>query len=111
VDLRITPDMPEALVANPQARAYFGAILMALGDEAVAELDAAARRGHADNALAITRVVQDAIAEHSLDPQGIEAAIRKDLLKRFYASLGLNKANAVIGHVLRITRVTLSRRN
>ena len=67
-------------------------------------------RGYVDHALAISRVVQDAVAEHSLDPQGIEAAIRKDLLTRFYASLGLNKANAVIGHVLQITQVSLSRR-
>lgn len=110
VDLRVTPDMPDVLAANPQARACFGAILMALGDEA-AELDAMARRGYVDHALAISRVVQDAIAEHSLDPQGIEAAIRKDLLMRFYASLGLSKANTVIGHVLQITRVSLGRRS
>jgi type I restriction enzyme R subunit len=102
--------MPEALVHHPQARAYFGAILLALGDEASAALDAAERSRWVDHALAISQVVQHAVAEHSLNPQSIEAAIRKDLLTRLYGTLGLDKAGEVIGHVLQITRVGLSRR-
>jgi type I restriction enzyme R subunit len=50
-------------------------------------------------------VVQAAVAEHSLNPQNIEAAIRKGVLQLLYAPLGLNRANEVIGHVLQITRV------
>jgi type I restriction enzyme R subunit len=36
--------------------------------------------------------VQSAMAEHSLNPQNIEAAIRKGLLQRLYAPLGLTGA-------------------
>jgi type I restriction enzyme R subunit len=110
VDDRATPGLPDALAANPQARAYFGAILMALGDGAAAGLDAAERRLYVDHALAIGQAVQHAVAEHSLSPQNIEAAIRKRLLTLLYGALGLEKAGEVIGHVLHITRVGLSRR-
>lgn len=109
VDLRAVPGMPDVLSANPRARAFFGAILMALGDEAAAGLDASARRGYIDHALAVSRLVDDAMAEHSLDPQGFESAVRRDLLMRFHASLGVNRANAVISHVLQITRAGRSR--
>jgi type I restriction enzyme R subunit len=110
VDERATPGLPDALATNPQARAYFGAILMALGDEAAAGLDAAERSRHVDHALAIGQAVRHAVAEHSLSPQNIEAAIRKSLLTLLYGTLGLEKAAEVIGHVLHITRVGLSRR-
>jgi len=110
VDQRATPGMPDALAHHPQARAYFGAILLALGDEASAALDGAERSRYVDHALAISQVVRHAVAEHSLNPQSIEAAIRKDLLTRLYGTLGLDKAGEVIGHVLQITRVGLSRR-
>ena len=73
------PSMPDALAHNPQARAYFGAILMALGDAR----QPGARRGaerstQVDHALAIGQAVQAAVAEHSLSPQSIEVAIRKE---------------------------------
>jgi type I restriction enzyme R subunit len=105
VDQRATPGMPEILAFNPQARAYYGVILMVLGDAEAARLDAAQRSAHIDHALAISQVVQAAVAEHSLNPQNIEAAIRKGVLQLLYAPLGLNRANEVIGHVLQITRV------
>lgn len=110
VEARATPGMPDVLANNPQARAYFGAILMALGEEAASALDAADRGSFADHALAISQMVQRAMAEHSLNPQSIESAIRKNLLTRLYAPLGLDKASEVIGHVLRITRAGPNRR-
>jgi type I restriction enzyme R subunit len=108
VDKRATPGMPEVLASNPQARAYYGAILIALGDEAP-RLSEPQRSAHVDHALAISHVVQAALAEHSLNPQNIEAAIRKGLLQLLYAQLGLDRANDVIGRVLQITRVGLGR--
>jgi len=109
IDRRDTPGMPETLVANPQARAYFGAILMSLGDEAASRLNAAERNRHVNHALAISRIVQHAVAEHSLNPQSIEGAVRRNVLTLLYPVLGLDRTNAVIGHVLHITRVGLSR--
>jgi type I restriction enzyme R subunit len=110
VDMRVTPGMPDVLASNPQARAYFGAILLALGDDEAVRLDAAQRGTHIEHALTISQVVQAAVAEHSLSPQNIESAIRKSLLQLLYAPLGLDKAGEVIGHVIQITRVGLGRR-
>jgi type I restriction enzyme R subunit len=109
VDARATPGLPDVLANNPQAKAYFGAILMALGDEAAAALDAVESAGFVDHALAISQVVQRAMAEHSLNPQSIESAIRKNLLTRLYAPLGLDKASEVIGRVLQIARAGMRR--
>lgn len=109
VDRRATPGMPEVLASNPRARACYGAILIALGDEA-SRLNEAQRSEHIDHALAISHVVQAAMAEHSLNPQNIEAAVRKGLLQRLYTPLGLARANDVIGHVLQIIRVDMGRR-
>ncbi|MDM0107550.1 HsdR family type I site-specific deoxyribonuclease [Variovorax sp. J22R24] len=109
VEARAAPGMPDELAAHPEARAYFGAILMVLGDEAVESLDATRRKGLVEDALAISEVVQLAKAEHSLNPQSIEAAIRRGLLPRLYGPLGLDKAREVIGHVWRITQNGLSR--
>lgn len=110
VDRRATPGMPELLALNPQARAYYGAILMALGDGEAAALDDARRNAHVQHALAIGAVVQNAVAEHSLSAQSIEAAIRKGLLQLLYAPLGLDRANDVIARVLQMTRIGLGQR-
>jgi type I restriction enzyme R subunit len=110
VDQRATPGMPELLAHNPRARAYYGAILMALGDDEAAALDEARRNAHIDHALAISAVVQNAVAEHSLNAQNIEAAIRKGLLQRLYVPFGLDRANDVIARVLQMTRIGLGQR-
>ncbi|MDR6854303.1 UvrB domain 3-containing protein [Variovorax guangxiensis] len=110
VDKRATPGMPELLANNPRARAYYGAILLALGDGEAAALDDAKRNAHIDRALAISAVVQNAVAEHSLNAQNIEAAIRKGLLQLLYAPLGLDRANDVIARVLQMTRIGLGQR-
>jgi type I restriction enzyme, R subunit len=110
IDARATPGVPQILASNPQARACYGAILMALGDEEAHRLDEAQRRDQVHRALAISRAVQDALAEHSLSPQDVEAAIRKSLLQLLYVPLGRERANDVIDRVLRITHVAWSRR-
>ncbi len=109
VEARATPGVPAVLKDDPQARAYYGAILLALGEDAAA-LDAARQKVHAGHALAIGDAVRQAAAEHSVNPQGMEAAIRRTLLRQFHAVFGLAKTNEVIEQVLHITRVGLSRR-
>ncbi|NDZ13665.1 DEAD/DEAH box helicase [Variovorax sp. WS11] len=110
VGKRATPGMPELLAHNGRARAYYGAILMALSDGEAAALDEARRNAHVQHALAISAVVQNAVAEHSLSAQSIEAAIRKGLLQLLYAPLGLDQANDVIARVLQMTRIGLGQR-
>ena len=54
-------------------------------------------------------IVRHAVAENSLNPQNIEAAIRQGLLPMLFNVLGLDKAMAVVEQVVRIARVGMSR--
>ena len=54
-------------------------------------------------------IVRDAVAENSLNPQNIEAAISKGLLPLLFGSLGLDNAKQVVEQVVQITRLGLSR--
>ena len=104
-----TPGVPDELATNPHARAYFGAIRLVLGDEAFDAFDGDRRSKLADQALAMDAVVRNAVAENSLNPQNIEAAIRKGLLPLLFGALGLDSAKQVVDQVIQITRVGLSR--
>jgi type I restriction enzyme R subunit len=106
---RKTPGVPAALDGNAHAKAYFGAIRLVLGDEACDGMDEAGRGLLAQHAVAIDGVVRDAVAEHSLNPQNIEAAIRKGLLPLLFGALGLDHAKQVVEQVIQITRIGLSR--
>lgn len=109
LDARQTPGVPDALADQPHARAYFGAIRLVLGEEAYAARDEAGRNALVEQAQVIDRVVRDAVAENSLNPQTIDAAIRKGLLPLLFGTLGLDNAKLVIEQVIQITRVGLSR--
>lgn len=60
-------------------------------------------------ALDIERVVHTAVAENSLNPQNIEAAIRKALLPMLFSLLGLDDAKQVTEQVVTVTRIGLAR--
>ncbi|MFM9967440.1 MAG: type I restriction endonuclease subunit R [Burkholderiales bacterium] len=103
------PGIPDAFSGNRHARAYYGAIRLVLGDDAFSTLDELAQRHYVEEAIALDRIVRDAIAENSLNPQSIETAIRKGVLPRLYKRMGLDNAKAVIEQIVQITRVRLSR--
>lgn len=109
LDARATPDMPDALADKPHAKAYFGAMRLVLGDEAFAALNGDATDKLVQQAIAMDTVVRDAVAENSLNPQNIEAAIRKGLLPLLFGTLGLDNAKLVVEQVIQITRVGLSK--
>ena len=109
LDARATPDMPDALADKPHAKAYFGAIRLVLGDEAFAALSGDATDKLVEQAMTMDTVVRDAVAENSLNPQNIEAAIRKGLLPLLFGTLGLDNAKLVVEQVIQITRVGLSK--
>jgi len=106
---RKTPGVPDALDGNAHAKAYFGAIRLVLGEEACDGMDEATQARLVEHAVAIDGVVRDAVAEHSLNPQNIEAAIRKGLLPLLFGALGLDHAKQVVEQVIQITRIGLSR--
>jgi type I restriction enzyme R subunit len=98
--------LPEGLGDNKHVRAYFGICRMVLGEEAFEQADQAAL---IQQAKEIDDTVQRAVAEHSLSPQDIEAAIRKALLPKLFGLMGLDKAKEAIDQVIQVTRVGLSR--
>ena len=109
LESRITPGLPDVLADKPHAKAYFGAIRLVLGDETFAALSSEAVDSLVQQALAMDTVVRDAVAENSLNPQNIEAAIRKGLLPLLFGTLGLDNAKQVVEQVIQITRVGLSK--
>ena len=111
VEQRDVEGIPDDFGENPHARAYFGAFRIALGDALFDAADAGALRPYVEEAYAIDTAVRNAVAENSLNPQNIEAAIRKSLLPRLFSLIGLDKAKEVIELVIQITRLGLSRGN
>ncbi len=106
VDARDIGGLPAELSGSKHVRAYFGICRLVLGDEAFAQADQAVWVGQANE---IDAVVQQAVAEHSLNPQNIEAAIRKALLPKLFGLMGLDKAKEAIDQVIQVTRVGLAR--
>ncbi len=110
VDEREVDGIPDSFGNNQHARAYFGTFKMALGDAYFESADASETQTYVEQAFNIDKAVQDAVAENSLNPQNIEAVIRKVLLPRLFAVMGLEKAKEVIEQVIQITRVGLRTR-
>ncbi|MCI1006486.1 type I restriction endonuclease subunit R [Herbaspirillum sp. C7C8] len=106
VDARDVGGLPAELSESKHLRAYFGICRLVLGEDAFAETDQAAWVGQAKE---IDAVVRQAVAEHSLNPQNIEAAIRKALLPALFGLMGLDKAKEAIDQVIQVTRVGLAR--
>lgn len=106
VEVRDVGGLPTALSENKHVRAYFGICRLVLGDDAFAQTDHAA---WVEQAKEIDAVVQQAVAEHSLNPQNIEAAIRKALLPKLFGLIGLDKAKEAIDQVIQVIRVGLAR--
>jgi type I restriction enzyme, R subunit len=64
-------------------------------------------------AFEIDAIVETSVAEHSINPQNIEADIRKKLLPKMFAECkaiggGMDQAKKIVEMVVQITRVGLS---
>jgi type I restriction enzyme, R subunit len=106
---RKVESVPDSFGNNRHARAYYGAFRLALGDNYFENLGASNGREFVDEAFVIDKTVKRAVAEHSVNPQDIEAEIRRTLLPRLFDLIGLDHAKDVIDRVIQITRVGLSR--
>lgn len=103
---RKVEDTPAALNGNRHATAYFGIVRLTVGDRIALGPDA---DSFAAAALDIDRMVQTAVAENSLNPASVEAAIRKAVLPRLFSLTGLDLARSITDRVVEVTRVGLSR--
>ncbi len=97
---------PGELEGNKPASAYFGIMRMVSGDE---HMLGANRESCIEMAFNIERAVHKAVAENSLNPQNIEAGIRKALLPILFGLVGLEDAKQVIEQIVTVTRIGLSR--
>ncbi len=109
VEGRSLETVPDTFGNNKHARAYYGAFRLALGDGYFEKVRPDDGQAFIDEALAIDNTVKRAVAEFSVNPQDIEAEIRRTLLPRLFDLVGLDNAKDVIERVIQITRVGLSR--
>lgn len=101
-------DLPKHLEGHRHASAYFGIIRLEMGN-AVANGDE--QKEFIQAALDMEKSVESAIAENSLNPANIEAAIRKALLPRLFGLTGLDKAKFITEKVVEVTRIGLVRKD
>jgi len=90
------------------AKAYYGTFRIILGNNHFETIDSDGHKKLVTEAFSIDEIVNTAIAEHSLNPQSIEAEIRKGLLPRLFSLFGLDKAKDVIERIIQIIRFRMS---
>lgn len=102
VENRKVEGIPATLAGKKHASAYFGILKLAgVGGELPEGLDTMA--------LDIQRIVLNAVAENSLNPQNIESAIRKNLLPMLFKTVGLDRAKDITEKIVDVTRLGLVR--
>lgn len=101
----VAEGIPEAVQHDPHRRAYFGILRLTLDGQAAPEQE----RTFVDLTATIDEAVQRSVAENSLNPQNIEAQIRKQLLPELFKLIGLDKAKQVLDQIVDVTRTGLSR--
>ncbi|WP_242632774.1 type I restriction endonuclease subunit R [Thiothrix fructosivorans] len=112
VQQRRVPDMPNVFAGNHHAQAYFGVFKQTL-PEVFTAADQAAQDQWVQLAFALDAHVEQSVAEHSINPQNIEADIRKKLLPLLFKECkaiggGMDQAKAMVERVIQIVRVGLN---
>lgn len=105
-------DMPDVFSGNRHAQAYFGVFKKLLPEVFVAT-DQQVQDKWIKLAFEVDQMVDVAVAENSINPQNIEADIRKKLLPLMFKECktiggGMDQAKKVVEMVVQITRVGLS---
>ena len=112
VKARRLDDIPDVFEGNRHAQAYYGVFKKVL-PELFSVMDEAQQRTWLRLAFAVDERVETAVAEHSINPQNIEADIRKALLLMIFKECkaigaGMDQTNAIVEWVVQITRVGVS---
>ncbi len=105
-------DIPDAFAGNRHAQAYFG-VLKKILPEALGVVDQQVQDKWVKVAFEIDQAVEISVAENSINPQNIEADIRKKLLPRMFQECkaiggGMDQAKKIVEMIVQITRVGLS---
>ncbi|MEN9501285.1 MAG: hypothetical protein RI964_570 [Pseudomonadota bacterium] len=112
VQQRRVPDMPNVFAGNHHAQAYFGVFKQTL-PEVFTAADQATQDQWVQLAFTLDAHVEQSVAEYSINPQNIEADIRKKLLPLLFKECkaiggGMDQAKAMVERVVQIVRVGLS---
>lgn len=112
VQQRQLDELPDVFAGNRHAQAYFGIFKKTL-PEVFAIADAQVVDKWAGLAFQIDKMVEQSVAEHSINPQNIESNIRKQLLPMLFTECkaigaGMDQAKAMVEWVVQITRVGLN---
>ncbi|WP_180706218.1 type I restriction endonuclease subunit R [Dickeya aquatica] len=105
-------DIPDAFAGNQHAQAYFGVFRKIL-PEVFAIVDAQVQDKWVKLAFTLDQLVDVSVAENSINPQNIEADIRKKLLPMLFKECkaiggGMDQAKKMVEMIVQITRVGLS---
>jgi type I restriction enzyme R subunit len=111
VQARKLDELPDAFSGNKHAQAYYGVFKKTLPD-AFASLNSQAQDMWVKLAFSLEEMVTASVAEHSINPQNIEADIRKKLLPLMFKECkaigaGMDQAKTIVEWVVQITRVGL----
>jgi type I restriction enzyme, R subunit len=112
VTQRQLDELPNAFAGHPHAQAYFGLFKKHL-PEVFTLVDEQVQDKWVGLAFTLDDAVSAAVAENSINPQNIEAEIRKQLLPLMFKECkaiggGMNQAKNIVESVVQITRVGLS---
>ena len=105
-------DIPDAFAGNHHAQAYFGVFKKIL-PEVFSITDSQVQDKWIKLAFDVDRSVETSVAENSINPQNIEADIRKKLLPLMFKECkaiggGMDQAKKIVEMIVQITRVGLS---
>ena len=112
VTQRQLDDLPNAFDGNRHAQAYFGIFKKTL-PQVFEILDSQVQDKWVALSFDIDGLVEQVVAEHSINPQNIDANIRKQLLPLLFkeckaVGAGMDQAKAIVEWVVQITRVGLN---
>lgn len=112
VEKRAVDDLPDCFNGNKHAQAYYGILKLHIGENLSAISEETSTRW-AELAFSIDTIITDAIAELSINPQNIEAAIRKNMLPMIFSECkkigsGMDQAKAMVERIVQIVREGLS---
>ena len=111
VQERRLDDIPDAFADNRHAQAYFGVFKKIL-PETFAVVDQQIQDKWIELAFEVDQAVTTSVTENSINPQNIEADIRKKLLPLMFNQCkaigsGMNQAKKIVEMIIQITRVGL----
>lgn len=109
VKARKLDDMPEVFATNKHAQGYYGVFKQNLPD-AFALMDETTQEKWTKLAFQVDEVVDQAVSENSINPQNIEADVRKKLLPIIFSECkglggGIDQAKRIVESIVQIVRV------